>query len=101
MLNECTQVINSAIDKPVRENLWHESSNEARYEAKQIVDTLANWWGSGSTTFMVSLVDQMIVVFLSSSLTDVFVNANESSSTKHCLVSDLYKFFALLLPCGG
>jgi len=85
MLDECTRVINSAIAKPVRENLWRGLSNEARYEAKPIVDTLANRWGSGSAAFMVSLVDRMIVVFSSSSSMEVFVNVDESSNTKTLL----------------
>jgi hypothetical protein len=59
MLDECTRVMNLAVAKPVRESLWRGLSNEARYEAKPIVDTLANRWGGGSAAFLVSLTDKM------------------------------------------
>jgi len=42
----------------VRENLWRGLSNEARYEAKPIVDTLANRWGGGTAAFLMSLLDR-------------------------------------------
>mmetsp|Transcript_5376 Transcript_5376/g.8463 ORF Transcript_5376/g.8463 Transcript_5376/m.8463 type:complete len:866 (-) Transcript_5376:14-2611(-) len=54
-LDECTRVMNLAVAKPVRESLWRGLSNEARYEAKPIVDTLANRWGGGSAAFLVSV----------------------------------------------
>jgi len=38
-MDEFCGVINLAVAKPVRENLWRELSNEARYEAKPLVDT--------------------------------------------------------------
>lgn len=60
ILDECTRVINLAVAKPVRENLWRGLSNEARYEAKPIVDTLANRWGAGSASFCVSVVHRII-----------------------------------------
>lgn len=60
LLDELTRVINFAVAKPVREGLWRGLSNEARYEAKPIVDTLANRWGSGSAAFLVSLMDRML-----------------------------------------
>ena len=53
-LDEFTRVINLAVAKPVREGLWRGLSNEARYEAKPLVDTLANRWGGGSAAFLVS-----------------------------------------------
>ena len=63
MLDECTRVVNLAVAKPVRESLWRGLSNEARYEAKPIVDTLANRWGAGSAAFCVSIVSKAIVWF--------------------------------------
>ena len=60
ILDELTRVINFAVAKPVREGLWRGLSNEARYEAKPIVDTLANRWGSGSAAFLVSLMDRIL-----------------------------------------
>lgn len=60
MLDECTRVVNLAIAKPVRESLWRGLSNEARYEAKPIVDTLANRWGAGSASFCVSVVNKTL-----------------------------------------
>jgi ATP/ADP translocase len=61
MLDECTRVINLAIAKPVRESLWRGLSNEARYEAKPIVDTLANRWGAGSAAFCVSAITRALL----------------------------------------
>jgi hypothetical protein len=49
-----------AIAKPVRESLWRGLSNEARYEAKPLSDTLSNRWGGGSAAFLVSSVDKML-----------------------------------------
>jgi len=60
LLDEFTKVINFAVAKPVRENLWRGLSNESRYEAKPIVDTLANRWGGGSAAFLTSLLDQIM-----------------------------------------
>jgi len=50
-----------AVAKPVRENLWRGLSNEARYEARPIVDTLASRWGAGSAAFLMSLLDSIMV----------------------------------------
>jgi hypothetical protein len=61
MLDEFTRVVNLAIAKPVRESLWRGLSNEARYEAKPIVDTLANRWGAGSASFCVSVVSRILL----------------------------------------
>ncbi|KAL9186551.1 hypothetical protein ACHAXT_005789 [Thalassiosira profunda] len=58
-IDEFTKVINFAIAKPVRENLWRGLSAEARYEAKPIVDTLANRWGGGSAAFLVSFINRI------------------------------------------
>jgi hypothetical protein len=63
ILDECTRVMNMAVAKPVRESLWRGLSNEARYEAKPIVDTLANRWGGGSAAFLVSFTDKMLDIF--------------------------------------
>jgi len=63
LLDECTRVMNLAVAKPVRESLWRGLSNEARYEAKPIVDTLANRWGGGSAAFLVSFTDKMMDLF--------------------------------------
>jgi hypothetical protein len=63
VLDECCRVMNMAVAKPVRESLWRGLSNEARYEAKPIVDTLANRWGSGSAAFLVSFTDKMLDLF--------------------------------------
>uniref|UniRef100_A0A7R9WRH8 Uncharacterized protein n=1 Tax=Craspedostauros australis TaxID=1486917 RepID=A0A7R9WRH8_9STRA len=49
------------VAKPVRESLWRGLSNEARYEAKPIVDTLANRWGGGSAAFMVAMINKLIM----------------------------------------
>jgi len=59
VIDEFTKVINFAIAKPVRENLWRGLSAEARYEAKPIVDTLANRWGGGSAAFLVSFINRI------------------------------------------
>ena len=59
VLDEFTKVINFAVAKPVRENLWRGLSAEARYEAKPIVDTLANRWGGGSAAFLVSFINRI------------------------------------------
>lgn len=56
-IDELTRVINFAVAKPVRESLWRGLSNEARYEAKPIVDTIANRWGGGSAAFLVGCID--------------------------------------------
>ena len=61
ILDEFTKVVNFAVAKPVRENLWRGLSNEARYEAKPIVDTLASRWGAGSVAFLMSLLDSIMV----------------------------------------
>lgn len=61
--DECCKVMNLAVAKPVRESLWRGLSNEARYEAKPIVDTLANRWGGGSAAFLVSFVDKTLDLF--------------------------------------
>ena len=60
VVDECTKIMNLAVAKPVRESLWRGLSNEARYEAKPIVDTLANRWGGGSAAFLVSFVDKTL-----------------------------------------
>jgi hypothetical protein len=72
MLDECTRVVNLAIAKPVRESLWRGLSNEARYEAKPIVDTLANRWGAGSASFCVSVISRVLV----------FMGQTNNTSTK-------------------
>lgn len=61
ILDECTRVVNLAVAKPVRESLWRGLSNEARYESKPIVDTLANRWGAGSASFCVSAVNRILI----------------------------------------
>ena len=63
LIDEFTRVINFAVAKPVREGLWRGLSNEARYEAKPIVDTLANRWGGGSAAFLVSTTDRIQRLF--------------------------------------
>ena len=60
VVDECCKIMNLAVAKPVRESLWRGLSNEARYEAKPIVDTLANRWGGGSAAFLVSFVDKTL-----------------------------------------
>lgn len=60
VVDECCKIMNLAVAKPVRESLWRGLSNEARYEAKPIVDTLANRWGGGSAAFLVSFVDKSL-----------------------------------------
>ena len=39
--------------------MWRGLSAEARYEAKPIVDTLANRWGGGSAAFLVSFINRI------------------------------------------
>jgi len=63
LIDEFTRVINYSVAKPVREGLWRGLSNEARYEAKPIVDTLANRWGGGSAAFLVSTTDRILAIF--------------------------------------
>jgi len=60
VLDEFAKVVNFAVAKPVRESLWRGLSNEARYEAKPIVDTLANRWGGGSAAFLMSFFGAML-----------------------------------------
>jgi len=59
-VDEFCKVMNLAVAKPVRESLWRGLSNEARYEAKPIVDTLANRWGGGSAAFLVSFLHRTL-----------------------------------------
>jgi len=61
ILDEFTKVVNFSVAKPVRESLWSDLSNEARYEAKPIVDTQANRWGGGSAAFLMALLDQTML----------------------------------------
>jgi hypothetical protein len=63
LLDECCRVMNMAVAKPVRESLWRGLSNEARYEAKPIVDTLANRWGGGSAAFLASSIHKLLDLF--------------------------------------
>jgi hypothetical protein len=63
IVDEACKIMNLAVAKPVRESLWRGLSNEARYEAKPIVDTLANRWGGGSAAFLVSFVDKTLDLF--------------------------------------
>lgn len=63
ILDECCRIMNMAVAKPVRESLWRGLSNEARYEAKPIVDTLANRWGGGSAAFLVSSIHRLLDLF--------------------------------------
>ncbi|GKY99124.1 hypothetical protein MPSEU_000867900 [Mayamaea pseudoterrestris] len=62
-VDECCKIMNLAVAKPVRESLWRGLSNEARYEAKPIVDTLANRWGGGSAAFLVSFLSKCLDLF--------------------------------------
>ena len=62
-IDEATKIMNLAVAKPVRESLWRGLSNEARYEAKPIVDTLANRWGGGSAAFLVSVINRTLDLF--------------------------------------
>jgi len=63
LVDECCKIMNLAVAKPVRESLWRGLSNEARYEAKPIVDTLANRWGGGSAAFLVSTLNKTLDLF--------------------------------------
>ena len=62
MLDEFTKVINQAVAKPVRESLWSDLNNEARYEAKPIIDVLANRWGAGSASFCVYIISRVLLL---------------------------------------
>ena len=64
VVDECCKIMNLAVAKPVRESLWRGLSNEARYEAKPIVDTLANRWGGGSAAFLVSTLNKLLDVLI-------------------------------------
>ena len=75
MLDEFTKVINLAVAKPVRESLWSDLNNEARYEAKPIIDVLANRWGAGSASVCVAVVSR-VLLFLGQS-----TNNNGDGST--------------------
>ena len=71
LLDECCKIMNLSVAKPVRESLWRGLSNEARYEAKPIVDTLANRWGGGSAAFLVSFLHKtldFVAIFTGSSV---------------------------------
>jgi len=61
MLDEFTKIINLAVAKPVRESLWRGMSSEARYEAKPIIDVLANRWGAGSASVCVHAVSWVLL----------------------------------------
>jgi hypothetical protein len=61
MLDEFTKVVNQAVAKPVRESLWSDMANEARYEAKPIIDVLANRWGAGSASFCVYVISRLLL----------------------------------------
>jgi len=61
MLDEFTKVVNQAVAKPVRESLWSDMANEARYEAKPIIDVLANRWGAGSASFCVYVISRLFL----------------------------------------
>jgi len=87
VLDELTKVINFAVAKPVRESLWRGLSNEARYEAKPIVDTLANRWGSGSAAFLMALLDR---IMLYSGLGEVLADGTKT----------LFGFPPLLILCA-
>lgn len=63
VVDELCKITNLAVAKPVRESLWRGLSNEARYEAKPIVDTLANRWGGGSAAFLVSFLNRALELF--------------------------------------
>ena len=61
ILDEFTRVVKLAVAKPVRESLWRGLSNEARYEAKPIVDVLSNRFGAGSASFYVSMANRILL----------------------------------------
>lgn len=87
VLDEFTKVINFAVAKPVREGLWLGLSNEARYEAKPIVDTLANRWGGGSAAFLMSLLNHIMTL---TGLGDVAADGNKT----------LFGFPPILILCS-
>jgi len=70
LLDEFTKVINFAVAKPVRESLWRGLSAEARYDAKPIVDTLANRWGGGSAAFVTSAITRIMETTGAGSVTE-------------------------------
>lgn len=63
VVDECCKVMNLAVAKPVRESLWRGLSNEARYESKPIVDTLANRVGGGSAAALVTFLNRTLDLF--------------------------------------
>jgi len=69
MLDEFTKIVNLAVAKPVRESLWRGMSSEARYEAKPIIDVLANRWGAGSASVCVYAISWALL-FLGQTNTD-------------------------------
>ena len=88
VMDEFTKVINFAVAKPVREGLWRGLSNEARYEAKPIVDTLANRWGGGSAAFLVALLDRIMIF---TGVGEVLLDGTKQ----------LFGFPPLLILCGA
>eukprot|EP00536_Pseudo-nitzschia_multiseries_P013779 jgi/Psemu1/245593/estExt_Genewise1.C_6140010 len=79
MLDEFTKIINLAVAKPVRESLWRGMSSEARYEAKPIIDVLANRWGAGSASVCVHAVS-WVLLFLGQKTTSVADGSSSSSN---------------------
>lgn len=92
VVDECCKIMNLAVAKPVRESLWRGLSNEARYEAKPIVDTLANRWGGGSAAFMVSFIHRTLAWL------DLSNDSNGSKSSNEG-ARDIFGFPPLLVLC--
>eukprot|EP00587_Corethron_hystrix_P005250 CAMPEP_0113315250 /NCGR_PEP_ID=MMETSP0010_2-20120614/10993_1 /TAXON_ID=216773 ORGANISM="Corethron hystrix, Strain 308" /NCGR_SAMPLE_ID=MMETSP0010_2 /ASSEMBLY_ACC=CAM_ASM_000155 /LENGTH=478 /DNA_ID=CAMNT_0000171713 /DNA_START=736 /DNA_END=2172 /DNA_ORIENTATION=+ /assembly_acc=CAM_ASM_000155 len=90
-LDELCRVINLAVAKPVRENLWRGLSNEARYEAKPLVDTLANRWGGGSAAFLVKFVDQITML--------LGLNGSETNGSGKYSNATIFGFPPVLILC--
>lgn len=95
ILDEFCKVMNLAIAKPVRESLWRGLSNEARYEAKPIVDTIANRWGGGSAAFLVAFIDRTLLHYHKQRSNDT--NASSSSSSNPSL--EIFGFPPILFLC--
>lgn len=105
ILDEFCKIMNLAIAKPVRESLWRGLSNEARYEAKPIVDTIANRWGGGSSAFLVAFIERTVRLMnhnshqTNSTSADHFRQRNLSTSQSSSDDIEIFGFPPILFLC--
>jgi ATP/ADP translocase len=98
VVDEATKIMNLAVAKPVRESLWRGLSNEARYEAKPIVDTLANRWGGGSAAFLVSFLNRALDILVAASGTSSWI-ATSAAADGAATTRTLFGFPPILMLC--